>query len=967
MDNKEYKVAPKDFLNLDIMESKDAEDPSRRDFLKLMGFSFAITALSACSAPPKKVIPYLVKPEEITPGVANWYASTCAGCSAGCGVLVKNRDGRPIKIEGNPEHPLSKGSVCAVGQATVLSLYDSARLKGPRNRTKDLTWDEVDQKMLAYLKDIQAQQGKIVILSSTILSPSTKAVIEDFSHVYKNTQHIVYDASSTFAIREAHGVTFGQPVLPTYHLDKADVIVNLGADFLSTWISPVEFTKQYVSRRNPNQGAMSRHIQFESRMTLTGANADVRYSVEPYEQKQILLGLLKYLNQWDQTHPISTPFTGQPISVSENKIEAIAKELWQNRGKALVLCGMNNIHMQVVVNLINQMLGAYTTIIDVDNISYQKQGNDRAVVEWVEEMNKGKVAALFVYGANPLYSYPDVDYFMRALKEVPLKVSFADRLDETTSEMDYICPDHHFLESWNDAEPISNLFSITQPVIAPFFNTRSMPESLLIWMNKKEDYYTYIQNYWKKNIFPKQNKFSNFQNFWDETVHDGVYKLSPKVRNTREKRFSNGTAAITMLVKANRSDLSLSLYEKTGMREGQHANNPWLQELPDPVTKITWDNYAMMSTKLAKEKEIKQGDIIQMVMDRQRVELPVVVLPGQAEKTVGVAMGYGRIAAGKAGNGVGKNIYRSVVYREGSFQYDIGGIQISKTDSCKKLASTQLHYEMEGRPIVRETVLSEFIKNPKSGNEDEYATHSLWKEHKKEGAFWGMVIDLNSCTGCSACVIACQAENNIPSVGAQEVSRNREMHWMRIDRYYKESETMTEVVHQPMLCQHCEHAPCETVCPTLATTHSTDGLNMQTYNRCVGTRYCANNCPYKVRRFNWLNYSHDDLLANMVLNPDVVVRSRGIMEKCTMCVQRIQEKEMKARGENRLLQDGEILTACQQTCPADAIVFGNMNDPNSRVSKLKQNPRNYTVLAELKTLPTVSYLTKVKNKKVSES
>lgn len=458
----------------------------------------------------------------------------------------------------------------------------------------------------------------------------------------------------------------------------------------------------------------------------------------------------------------------------------------------------------------------------------------------------------------------------------------------------------------------------------------------------------------------------SFESFWDQSVHDGVFTLPPKPM--MKKTFSHeGTRnSFPALSQAKPLALTLLFYQKVGVLEGQHANNPWLQELPDPVSKIVWDNYVTLSPSLARQYYLKQGDFIKIKTEKGVLELPVCVLPGQAAKTMGVALGYGRTEAGRVGNKVGRDVYPWVSYKNGIFEYQLNPIEIEKTGERKKLACTQVHQSMEGRPIIRETLLEDYLKNPKAGNEELYDEHSLWKEHKKEGSFWGMAIDLNACTGCGACVVACQAENNIPSVGQQEVAKNREMHWIRIDRYYTGPDEKPEVVHQPMLCQHCEHAPCETVCPTLATTHSVDGLNMQTYNRCVGTRYCANNCPYKVRRFNWFNYSHSDLLANMVLNPDVVVRSRGIMEKCTMCVQRIQEKEGGAKSENRRVRDGEIKTACQQSCPADAIVFGDLNDPQSQVTQMKKNPRNYRVLAELKTLPTVSYLTKIRNKKSSE-
>ena len=875
--NKEYRKASESFIALeDLNHEASSRDPSRRDFLKLMGFSFAVSALSACSTPPRKVIPYLVKPEEITPGVANGYASTCAGCSAGCGVLVKSQDGRPIKIEGNREHPLSEGGVCASGQATVLSLYDAGRLKGPSMKNGKADWRQMDEAILRQLKNNKDKKN-IVILSSTLLSPSTRQLIADFSKVYPATRHVTYDPVSVYAIRKAHELTFGKAILPAYRFEKADLIVNFGADFLSTWIDPVGHTKAYARLRKIKNGQMSRHIQFESLMTLTGSNADLRIPMATDEEGLTLLWLLKFIARKDN-HLKELNHLPQP-RISLQRIEAAASELWQKRGKSLVLSGTNDVHIQVIVNLLNELLGSYGATIDLDNPSYQKQGDDEAVETLVNDMNAGGVSILIVYGVNPLYSYYDQERFLSGLKKVPVKISFSDRQDETAGEMDYLCPDHHYLESWNDAHPAEPVYSLTQPVISPLYQTRAAQESLLKWMGKDVSYYEYIQNYWQKELYPKQKRYLSFQQFWDKSLHDGVFETPLKPIQKRAFRLASIAAALKAHSQATAGILTADLYQKAALREGQHANNPWLQELPDPVSKVTWANYATISPQMARQYEIQQGDQLRVQSERGTVILPAVVLPGQSEKTIGMAVGYGRTHAGPAGNQVGQNIYSWVSFRNGSFQYRQSPVVLEKTGLHAKLACTQVHQQMEGRPIIQETTFEEYQKNPRSGNEDHHDDHSLWREHRKLGSFWGMVIDLNACTGCSGCVIACQAENNIPTVGQLEVSRNREMHWLRIDRYYSGSDEEPEVLHQPMLCQHCEHAPCETVCPTLATVHSSDGLNMQTYNRCVGTRYCANNCPYKVRRFNWFKYAHDDLLANMVLNPDVVVRSRGIMEK----------------------------------------------------------------------------------------
>ncbi|REK51354.1 MAG: 4Fe-4S dicluster domain-containing protein [Bacteroidetes bacterium] len=987
-------------LPIDEVVSNKASESTltpRRDFLKFLGFSVAAASLASCEAPVTKSIPYLIKPEEITPGIANWYASSYFDGYDYCSVLVKTREGRPIKIEGNSLSSVTKGGVNARVQASVLSLYDNHRLKGPSINGGQVSWEQIDKEVSEKLNAIVSLGGKIRILSSTVISPSTLKLISEFSAKYPNTKHVMYDAVSVAGIRQANQESFGQNVLPTYNFDKADVIVSIGADFLVNWISPLEHSKQYAQTRKLNNGKknMSRHIQFESSLSVTGSNADQRLAVKPSHQAAVAANLYNAVASLAGAAPIQAPATEL-----QKEIQAVAKELWQSKGKSLVVCGVNHSAVQNVINSINSLLGSYGNTIDLDNPCKLRQGSDADLATLREEMNKGEVSALLVYNCNPVYTLADGDKFMNQLQKMELSLSFSEREDETSRACKYSCPDHHSLESWADAEPRAGSFSLGQPTIAPLFSTRQMQDSLLKWTGSSQTYYDYLVSYWNSNILNKAGKS------WNNVLQDGVLELAP---NTAKQYSSNANlgAAASMLGSLTGSGFEIMVYEKTGMGSGVMANNPWLQELPDPISKITWDNYLAVSPKDAREKGWRQGNVVSVTAGSVKMDLPVVIQPGQAFGSASVALGYGRSAAGKVADKVGVNVYPLMNSRDGFIMNYISGVDIQKSPADDhEFAATQTHHTLMGRAIVKETTLQEWQKNPNSGNKQltykkKIGTHEeldvkpseleLWDRHEDRGDLsnhhWGMGIDLNSCIGCGSCVIACTAENNVPVVGKDEVRRSREMHWMRIDRYYssdfdpkpgeekdikkmEDSSDMPKVVFQPMLCQHCNNAPCETVCPVIATSHSSEGLNQMTYNRCVGTRYCANNCPYKVRRFNWFQYSDNTQfdynmnndLGKMVLNPDVVVRSRGVMEKCSMCVQRIQEGKLEAKKAGRKIKDGEVNTACAQSCPTNAIVFGDFKNPDSEVKKLwKPEERSYHVLEELNVKPNVYYLTKVRN------
>ncbi|WP_442795917.1 TAT-variant-translocated molybdopterin oxidoreductase [Pelobium manganitolerans] len=950
----------------------------RRDFLKAMGFGLGAVSLAACNvAPVQKSIPYLVKPEEVTPGVPNYYASSYKGGA----IIVKTREGRPIKIEGNPACPINRGGTDSQAQASVLDLYDNSKLKGPLKGGAEYSWDDVDTYVKRGLAKAQAAGKTIALVSSTINSPSTKAVIAEFSTQYPATKHVTYDAISYSGIIKANEQSFGKAVLPQYRFDKANVIVSFGADFLGSWISPTQFSTQYASNRNIaslNNKKMSRHIQFESGLSLTGSNADSRVAIKLSEEGPALLSLYAEISGASVS---GVSLNNQPANAA---IKLAAKELLAAKGAALVVSGSNSVAVQTTVNAINSLLGSYGNTIDLDKPSYQYAGKDEDFTLLLTDMNAGRVGAVMFLDANPAYSHPLAKEFTEALKKVDLSVSFADRPDETASLCKVIAPNHHYLEAWGDENALEGYYTLVQPTINPIFNTRQAEVSLLTWANyPNQDYYAFVRSNWEKTVLAATGKK------WDDVLQSGIISLPAKTGGAYAFTGSVDAGTVAKESAALAKDIELHIYQSVSIGSGAQANNPLLQEVPDPVSKVTWDNYAAINPKFAESLGLKQFDVVAIKTDKYSVELPVLHQPGQAQGTISVAVGYGRTKSGKVGDGVGKNVYPFITYTQGNAHF-ANTVTVSNTGGYEELAQTQTHHTIEGRNVIRETTFADYKKDPAhgSGNHGEkHPTYDLWNKYDQPGHNWVMAIDLNACTGCGACIVACNVENNVPVVGKDEVRRRREMHWLRIDRYYtfnEEGKAITEehelegtkgnmenvsVVHQPMLCQHCEHAPCETVCPVLATVHSTEGLNHMAYNRCVGTRYCANNCPYKVRRFNWFNYWNDSRFDNylnneftqLVLNPDVTTRFRGVMEKCSMCIQRIQAGKLEAKMEKRALVDGDIKMACQQACASNAIIFGDANDPNSEVSKALKNERTYYVLEELNVQPGVGYMTKVTN------
>ncbi|MCK5782606.1 MAG: TAT-variant-translocated molybdopterin oxidoreductase [Flavobacteriales bacterium] len=993
--NKEFveEIPTDDFLG--DKESLESGSTTRRDFLKYIGFSTAAASLAACEGPVVKSIPYVVKPDNVTPGSADYYATSISDGHDFASVLVRAREGRPIRIEPNTMADYYSTTNARI-QANVLSLYDSNRLKAPQKEGEEISWSSVDADIATALAT--AGDKEIVLLTSSMFSPSTKEIISKFSEKYPTTKHISYDAVSSSGALDAYETLYGKRALPLYNFAEARTIVSFGADFIGDWLGG-GYEKGYSIGRNPKQKEMSRHIQVETNMSLAGANADDRYSVKPSEQASALIKLYNII----LGENLATNKT--PI---DSKLAAIAKELKNAGSKALVVTGSNDKNLQILAMKIN--LALQSRAMCVGKPVFVKEGNDNAVQQLVQDMNSGKVSALICYNVNPVYSLANSVEFVKGMKKVETTVSVTQFVDETTKESTYNLPSQHSLESWGDAMAVEGEYSLMQPTIRPLYDTRQFQDNLLKWMGSDEDFYSFIKNNWKNNILSKKTGST-----WNQTLHDGVLKLSldPDMPTLNEVDMAAVAKAAQKYFK-NAKGIELELYVKAGMGNGELANNPWLQELPDPITRTSWDNYLTISAAHAKELGLTNwnvsngalnGDIVKLSAAGVSMTVPVFIQPGQAYGTLGLALGYGRSEGVKDAMKTGVNAYP--FYK--SFNKYASSVSIEKVEGEHEFACVQLHHTMMDRDVVQETTFDIY----KNKSRDEWnpinmlATHDgnqpvskidLWDQHDSDiGPHFNLSIDLNACTGCAACVVACHAENNVAVVGKEEVRKSRDMHWLRIDRYYSSDMTKEkakaeglsgvtgsvdmyhqmevasanpEVVFQPVMCQHCNHAPCETVCPVAATSHGAQGQNQMAYNRCVGTRYCANNCPYKVRRFNWFQYNGNekfdyhmnDEVGRMVLNPDVVIRDRGVMEKCSMCIQITQAGILSAKKDGRRLEDIDIQTACSSACPSEAMAFGDINNEESLIQEPLHDDRKYYLLETVGTKPNVMYQTKIRNK-----
>ena len=988
-------------VNEFLGDSETLEDSStsRRDFLKYVGFSTAAATLAACEGPVIKSVPYVVQPEQIRPGVANYYATAIADGFDFGSVLIKTREGRPIKVENNSDAPVLGGANARV-HASVLSLYDVKRLQGPKANGTDITWEDLNLQVGAKLKALAATGKEVIILTQTFASPTTSKIVADFITAYPNVKHVTYDSVSESAALDAFETAYGVRALADYDFSKADAIVSVGADILGDWQGggyDSAYSKKRVPHRDHGKGHMSQHFQFEANMTLSGAAADFRVPATPTQQKHILAHLYAAIT--------GTSVSGALGAGMQAKLDKAVKALKAAGSKAVVVSGIQEVGAQQLVLAINNHI--QSEVMNANTPRLIRQGSATEVANVVTAVKNGTIGGLITVGVNPALTLADGAAFAEGLKKLDLSVAFSLKEDETALASQYLAAVPHYLEAWGDYEFKAGSFALAQPTIRPLFDTKQFQDVLLAWTGSSQTYYDAIQANWSDSLIGTSS--------WNTVLHDGFFQTEITAENNYQGTTLSAEAAA--LAAASSKGLELTLYTKTGMGDGQQANNPWLQEFPDPITRVSWDNYITVAAADAEAAGLKNvnvangalnGSYAQVTVGGTTLTVPVLIQPGQAKGSVGLALGYGEKAGLQEEMQVGVNAF--------AFYNDFNTVQevsISLADGFHEFACVQLHNTLMGRgDIIKETTLEVFnTKDKKYWNaiplvsknhmEQEVTSEGvdMWQNFDRSiGHHFNLSIDLNACTGCGACVIACHSENNVPVVGKTEVRRSRDMHWLRIDRYYSSETTFAgdnetkdnidglgdslttfgemenpsenpQVTFQPVMCQHCNHAPCETVCPVAASSHGRQGQNHMAYNRCVGTRYCANNCPYKVRRFNWFLYNQNDEfdyhmnndLGRMVLNPDVVVRSRGVMEKCSMCIQKTQKTILDAKLDGRPIVDGEFQTACSNACSNGAMTFGDINDKESEITKLKENDRMYHLLESVGTKPNVMYQTKVRN------
>lgn len=942
---------------------------SRRQFLTLMGASAALAGLVSCRRPVEKIIPYVVQPEDIIPGIPNYYATSFPFGTTAYGLLVESHEGRPTKIEGNPDHPTTLGSTNSFMQAEILALYDPDRSKTVLHQGQTETWGDFAKAWVEIAKEFATSGGQgLAFLLEPYSSPAVSQQVQGLKKKYPNALWSVYAPISNENILAGTQMATGSSLVPVYCLEKADVILSLENDFLHLESDNVAHTKGFSKKRRvqSEKDTMNRLYVAEASYSLTGTMADHRFRMPSYQIAAFAAGIILELKKLGVNGASATGLKAlaDRFDLNQKWLQAVAKDLAHNRGRSLVMAGRHQpAVVHALVAMINNQLGNQGKTVSYRDAVDMAESNQQSLQALVKQMSTGNVSTLVIVGGNPSYNSPANIKFKENLAKVKNSIHLSVYNDETSNDVKWHLPNSHFLEAWGDARSTDGTYSLVQPLIAPLYDTKSVLE-VLAWLatEAEEPGYNLVQK-------SAQTILSgpDFTQTWNRVLHDGLQKKSSLAERSPGVLAGSLDQHINKLLQSYPTDsrdfVALQIKPSTSAYDGRYANNAWLQELPDPLTKLTWDNAALISPSMAVDQDLANGDVVTLGTNSNKIEIPVWIAPGQDDHTVTISLGYGRERAGKVGNGVGVNTY--ALLESGPTMILEG--KLIKTGKNHKMASTQDHGSLGFRPLVREASLDEYKKNPGFTKElaDGAPGQSMWTEHKyTEGYQWGMAIDLNVCTGCNACTIACQSENNIPVVGKEEVLNGREMHWIRMDRYFVGDQLAEpEVVHQPMACQHCEMAPCEQVCPVAATTHDDEGLNVMIYNRCVGTRYCGNNCPYKVRRFNYFHYADREPNKNEKFskNPDVTVRSRGVMEKCSFCTQRISEARITAKNAGRDIKDGDIKTACQQGCPADAITFGNINDPESAIMKMKKQNRNYELLAELNVRPRNSYLSKLRN------
>lgn len=966
---------------------------SRRKFLALLGASAAMAG-TACSDYRDKgeIVPYKNQPEEITIGKANYYASTCNGCSSACGILIKTREGRPIKVDGNPDHPVSKGKICAQGQASILGLYDPDRLKSPRKKkgkvTENVEWKTADDEILRSLST--AGNSEIAIITNKIVSPTEDKVLKEFAVKYPSTRIYSYEQFNESIRNSAWKKCYGGDEFPVIKWNEAKVIVSLDADFLGTDFDHVENARLYSEGRDVIEKKFNRLYVVESTLTQTGLNADYRFRLKPEAQYSLVMAIVNELQKKNvissllDTSDYNLNDIVKKFSLPEQTLNHLIGDLTKNKGKSIIYAGNHlpeNIH--IAVNLLNEELG---------NSRLYDRSQSRETVRplsspadfknLVNRMNSGSVGVVIHYGSNPVYNLPADLSYADALKNVDEVITLTEIENESSFLSDHILPIHHTFEAWGDAEIRTGFYSLQQPVIASLYNTKQKESILLTWIRgegsayKETIYHEYLMNDWEKEIYPSLGSQFAFNQFWYGVLHDGVVR-----NNNKPEVIGNFKRESVGSISTNQSEfegISVHIKESYSMRDGRFANNGWLQELPHPVSKVTWDNYAAISPTTAKRFDVKNNDLIEIKIENRTLSVPVFVQPGNADDSITIEAGYGRKNSGTVSENVGFNVNEIISSTAGLTPWLFTNAEIKKIPGSYKIVEAQTIYDFtaenkknlpEKRGIIKEGTVKEYLNDPEFLKRDhETEVQSVNPPILYEGLKWGMSIDLNKCLGCNDCVVACSVENNVPVVGKEQVDRGREMQWIRIDRYYSGTPEDPKVSKQPMLCQQCDQAPCENVCPVIATSHSTDGLNQMIYNRCVGTRYCSNNCPYKVRRFNFFNfrdsfnngYQESPVFA-LLQNPEVTVRSRGVMEKCTFCIQRIAEAKSDAIRDGRTVKGSDVTTACQDACNTNAIKFGDINDKDGEFYKYRNHELGYYALEELNIKPNVTYIAKLKN------
>ncbi|MBT8380204.1 MAG: TAT-variant-translocated molybdopterin oxidoreductase [Ignavibacteria bacterium] len=970
---------------------------SRRKFLALLGASAAIAGTSCTDYRDKgEIVPYNKKPEEILPGRPNYYASTCMQCENACGILVRTREGRPIKLDGNLDHPVSKGKICAQGQASIMGLYDPDRLKNPKKkldtRLIDINWKTADEEI--YFELINSGGSEIAIITNKIVSPTTKEVLDQFIEIYPSAKVYSYEPINNEVRNSAWEKCYGDGEYPAIKWNEAKVILSLDSDFLGSSNNKIETARLYAEGRDVMNKNFSRLYTVEGNLSVTGMNSDYRFRLRPDLQMNFILALTSELNKRGAGISLDTFGMDLKNFADENalKLETIdhlVNDLISNKGKAILHAGDHlpeDVH--VAINTINHALGndvLYNNKYVMNSVQPLRTFEEIQLL--TSRMKNGDVAVAIHINTNPVYDLPGDFGYTEALKSVGSAISFVEVENETSSVSNYVLPINNQLESWGDAKTRSGFYSMQQPVISPLYDTRQTESILLTWMDgdpafyNDKVYHSFLIKNWEQKIYPSLNHKLDFNRFWNGALHDGIV-----ITNEKGKGIGSFNVNVAQNIKTPNSvdGFSLQLKESYAVRDGRFANNGWLQELPHPVSKIVWDNYAAISPTSANELGLNSNDLIEVTNGNSSLKIPVMIQPGAADDTITIELGYGRTNGGTVGTGIGFNSFSLFTSKSGLTPFLYSGVNVKKNGGTYKLVTSQTIYAFnegitkdlpEKRKIIQEGTVNQYSKDPSFiKHENHYSDLTVYPPIEYKGVKWGMAIDMNKCLGCGECVVACNVENNIPVVGKEQVDEGRDMHWLRVDRYYTGAPEEPKVSNQVLICQHCDNAPCENVCPVVATTHSPDGLNQMVYNRCVGTRYCSNNCPYKVRRFNYFNYRdyfkdgyQESPVFALLQNPEVTVRSRGVMEKCTFCVQRISDARAEATKENRELKGSDVKTACQEACGTNAIQFGDINNEKEEFHKYRNHELGYYVLEEINIKPNVTYIARLRNTHSEES